>query len=104
MVIFQPAQLLRMFRINRVLLKYGLDEIILSIPLLRPVRWVYYLLPWNWLPRRRRPRGERIRCALEDLGPVFVKFGQALSTRRDLLPPDIADELERLQDRVPPFR
>ncbi len=103
MVIFQPAQILRMFRINRVLLKYGLDEIILSIPLLRPVRWVYYLLPWNWLPRRRRPRGERIRCALEDLGPVFVKFGQALSTRRDLLPPDIADELERLQDRVPPF-
>ena len=49
------------------------------------------------------PRGERLRRALEDLGPIFVKFGQVLSTRRDLMPADIADELARLQDRVPPF-
>ena len=49
------------------------------------------------------PRGQRLREALESLGPIFVKFGQVLSTRRDLLPPDIADELARLQDRVPPF-
>ena len=49
------------------------------------------------------PRGERLRLALERLGPIFVKFGQVLSTRRDLLPPDVADELARLQDRVPPF-
>src|SRR6478735_10712971 len=49
------------------------------------------------------PRGARLRQALERLGPIFVKFGQALSTRRDLLPVDIADELAKLQDRVPPF-
>src|SRR5207244_244422 len=53
--------------------------------------------------RRRASRGERLRLALEELGPIFVKFGQAVSTRRDLLPADIADELARLQDRVPPF-
>ena len=51
----------------------------------------------------KAPRGQRIREALERLGPIFVKFGQVLSTRRDLLPVDIADELARLQDRVPPF-
>src|SRR5204863_8170864 len=50
-----------------------------------------------------QPRGVRLRRALEDLGPIFIKFGQMLSTRRDLLPPDIADELALLQDRVPPF-
>jgi ubiquinone biosynthesis protein len=49
------------------------------------------------------PRGARLRVALESLGPIFVKFGQVLSTRRDLMPPDIADELAKLQDRVPPF-
>ena len=48
-------------------------------------------------------RGERLRLALQELGPIFVKFGQAVSTRRDLLPEDIADELAKLQDRVPPF-
>ena len=57
-----------------------------------------------WFARRRgATRGERLRLALEELGPIFVKFGQAVSTRRDLLPPDIADELAKLQDRVPPF-
>ena len=57
-----------------------------------------------WFERRRKAsRGERLRLALEELGPIFVKFGQAVSTRRDLLPPDIADELAKLQDRVPPF-
>jgi ubiquinone biosynthesis protein len=53
--------------------------------------------------RLDRARGERLRLALEALGPIFVKFGQMLSTRRDLLPPDIADELAKLQDQVPPF-
>ena len=60
----------------------------------------------NWLQFWRHintPRAERLRQALEDLGPIFVKFGQVMSTRRDLLPPDIADELAKLQDRVPPF-
>ncbi len=62
-----------------------------------------YLLPWNWVRRARGPRAARIRRALAELGPIFVKFGQILSTRRDLLPDDIAEELAKLQDRVPPF-
>ena len=84
-----------------MLVKYGLDEFIKKTHLLRPMRFFFYLLP-----RRRdssAPLGERIRLALEELGPIFVKFGQAISTRRDLLPPDIADELAKLQDMVPPF-
>ncbi|MGB5165180.1 MAG: ubiquinone biosynthesis regulatory protein kinase UbiB [Woeseiaceae bacterium] len=91
----------RLLTIQRILVKYGLDEIITATHLLRPMRFVFYILP-----RRRdssAPRGERIRLALEELGPIFVKFGQAISTRRDLLPPDIATELAKLQDRVPPF-
>jgi ubiquinone biosynthesis protein len=91
----------RMLAIQRVLVKYGLDDIITETHLLRPLRFLFYLAP-----RRRdrsTPIGERIRLALEELGPIFVKFGQAISTRRDLLPPDIADELARLQDAVPPF-
>jgi ubiquinone biosynthesis protein len=91
----------RMIAIQRVLVKYGLDDIIKETHLLRPLRFLFYLSP-----RRRNksaPVGERIRLALEELGPIFVKFGQAISTRRDLLPPDIADELAKLQDAVPPF-
>ena len=91
----------RLIRIQRVLVKYGLDEIISATHLLRPLRFFFYLAP-----RRRdrsAPPGERIRLALEELGPIFVKFGQAISTRRDLLPPDIANELAKLQDAVPPF-
>ena len=93
--------LFRLIVIQRVLVKYGLDEIISATHLLRPLRFLFYLAP-----RRRdssAPLGERIRLALEELGPIFVKFGQALSTRRDLLPPDIANELAKLQDAVPPF-
>lgn len=93
--------LFRMLAIQRVLVKYGLDEIIKETHLLRPLRYFFYLAP-----RRRdssAPLGERIRLALEELGPIFVKFGQAISTRRDLLPADIADELAKLQDAVPPF-
>ena len=91
----------RMLVIQRVLVKYGLDDVIKETHLLRPLRFLFYLAP-----RRRdssAPIGERIRLALEELGPIFVKFGQAISTRRDLLPPDIADELAKLQDAVPPF-
>jgi len=93
--------LFRMLTIQRVLVKYGLDDIIKKTHFLRPLRFFFYLAP-----RRRdrsAPLGERIRLALEELGPIFVKFGQAISTRRDLLPPDIADELAKLQDAVPPF-
>jgi len=90
-----------MLTIQRVLVKYGLDDFIKETHLLRPLRFFFYLAP-----RRRdssAPIGERIRLALEELGPIFVKFGQAISTRRDLLPTDIADELAKLQDAVPPF-
>ena len=93
--------MLRLISIQRVLVKYGLDDVISATHLLRPMRFLFYLAP-----RRRdssAPLGERLRLALEELGPIFVKFGQALSTRRDLLPPDIADELAKLQDAVPPF-
>ena len=93
--------LLRMLAIQRVLVKYGLDDIIKETHLLRPLRFIFYLSPGR--RRKSGPIGERIRLALEELGPIFVKFGQALSTRRDLLPRDIADELAKLQDAVPPF-
>jgi len=91
----------RLIGIQRVLVKYGLDDIIKQTHLLRPLRFLFYLFP-----RRRSssaPLGERIRLALEELGPIFVKFGQAVSTRRDLLPREVADELAKLQDDVPPF-
>ncbi|MHB1124294.1 MAG: ubiquinone biosynthesis regulatory protein kinase UbiB [Ramlibacter sp.] len=92
---------LRGIAIIWVAFRFGLDELVLN-SFQRP-----------WLSRIARvlavgrnleaPRGQRLRMALEHLGPIFVKFGQVLSTRRDLLPPDVADELARLQDRVPPF-
>ena len=95
------SRFLRGLAIVWIALRYGLDELLLSS------------LRHPWLRRMARlasigrdlsaPRGQRLREALERLGPIFVKFGQVLSTRRDLLPPDIADELARLQDRVPPF-
>ena len=91
----------RLIGIQRVLVKYGLNDIIKQTHLLRPLRFLFYLFP-----RRRSssaPLGERIRLALEELGPIFVKFGQAVSTRRDLLPREVADELAKLQDDVPPF-
>lgn len=96
-------RIIRLYKINRVLLQHGLDELI-------PDKW----LPWYakvgrvcqfWLRNQHpdKPLGARIRLALQTLGPVFVKFGQMLSTRRDLLPPDIANELAILQDKVQPF-
>lgn len=96
-------QLIRLIYINHVLLRHGLDELIQSVHLFRPLRFVFLVSPWHWLRDKDKPRGERIRNALEDLGPIFVKFGQILSTRRDLLPDDISDELAKLQDQVPPF-
>jgi len=98
----RPGQLLRLLHINWVLVRNGLDEVILATHLFRPVRFLSWLMPWHYLSRRT-PRAVRIRRTLEDLGPIFVKFGQILSTRKDLLPDDIADELAKLQDRVPPF-
>ncbi|MDT8405016.1 2-polyprenylphenol 6-hydroxylase, partial [Sulfuriflexus sp.] len=100
---FGPRQLLRLAHINFVLTRHGLDELIFATHLLRPLRFLYIFAPWTWFRRITASRGERIRRTLEDLGPIFVKFGQILSTRRDLLPDDIADELASLQDKVPPF-
>lgn len=98
-----PAQALRLFRINFTLIRYGLDEIIYAIPVFKPMRSMARLAPWRWFGGPSAPLAVRLRLALEELGPVFVKFGQMLSTRVDLLPPDIAAELAKLQDRVPPF-
>ncbi len=93
--------ILRLIKIMHVALKYGFDEFLLGHERFRWLRpTVLALTFWRDLSK---PRAERLRLALQDLGPIFVKFGQMLSTRRDLLPADIADELARLQDRVPPF-
>jgi len=100
----RPTVLWRLLVIQYVLYRHGLDEIVLALRIFRPIRFVMYLSPWYWLSRNRhRSRGDRLVAALEDLGPIFVKFGQMLSTRRDLLPQDIADSLSVLQDRVRPF-
>ena len=96
-------QFFRLTVISRVLLRHGLDEIVLAIPVLRPVQFLTVLTPWSWFRKHHASRGQRIRQALEELGPIFIKFGQMLSTRRDLLPGDIAEELTLLQDKVPPF-
>ncbi|HEY5140659.1 MAG TPA: ubiquinone biosynthesis regulatory protein kinase UbiB, partial [Methylococcales bacterium] len=99
----RPKLILRLIHINWVLVLHGLDEIVLKTHLFRPVRYLAFLTPGYWRKPQTESRGVRIRRALEDLGPIYVKFGQALSTRKDLLPDDIADELVKLQDRVPPF-
>ena len=94
---------LRLLRISWVISRHRLDTL---LPLDRLPWWLRALLwlsPLRLVPVGKRSRGERLRLALEALGPIFIKFGQMLSTRRDLLPGDIADELKRLQDQVPPF-
>jgi ubiquinone biosynthesis protein len=101
--VIRPKLLLRLIHINWVLVVHGLDEIVLKTHLFRPIRYLAFITPSYWLKPKADSRGVRIRRALEDLGPIYVKFGQALSTRKDLLPDDISDELVKLQDRVPPF-
>ncbi|EJS93618.1 ubiquinone biosynthesis regulatory protein kinase UbiB [Pectobacterium wasabiae] len=98
-----PSELRRLYSIVRVLLSYGLDELIPKMRLTFPLRAGRRLL--FWLPNRHRnmPLGERLRLALQELGPVWIKFGQMMSTRRDLFPPAIADQLAMLQDKVEPF-
>jgi ubiquinone biosynthesis protein len=92
---------LRLLKIFHVVFRYGLDEIAISgLPVPRTAAFFNGIFFWRKISS---PRGVRLRTALEELGPIFVKFGQVLSTRRDLMPPDIADELALLQDRVPPF-
>lgn len=96
-------QLIRLVKINIVFLRHGLDEYIFALHIFRPISFVYRLLPWNWFRRHSESRSVRLRKALEDLGPIFIKLGQMLSTRKDLLPDELAVELAKLQDNVPPF-
>ncbi|MGQ7846679.1 ubiquinone biosynthesis regulatory protein kinase UbiB [Granulosicoccus sp. 3-233] len=99
------VRIARLARIEHVMVKYALEELFLENTAAHPLRHLFLLSPTRWMNSETRalPRGQRIRLALEELGPVFVKLGQALSTRRDLLPDDIGDELTLLQDNVKPF-
>jgi ubiquinone biosynthesis protein len=98
-----PGRFLRVLTIQRVLIRHGFDEMLFATPWLRSLAFLRVLMPWNWVRHDYDSRAIRLRRALEELGPVFVKFGQILSTRRDLLPDDVAEEFSRLQDHVPPF-
>ena len=93
----------RLLRITTVFVRHDLDEVVSSLHLFRPYRRLLRLNPRRWWRQPATPRGQRLREALEELGPVFIKFGQMLSTRPDLLPDDLSQELARLQDKVPPF-
>lgn len=98
-----PGELRRLYFIIKVFLSYGLDELIPRLRITLPIRlWRRGIF---WLPNRHKELelGVRLRMALEELGPVWIKFGQMMSTRRDLFPPLIADQLAILQDRVAPF-
>jgi len=99
----QGIKLFRFIKINHVIAKRNIDRIILSAPFFSSWRFISYFNPWNWFQKKDIKQGVNIRLAIEELGPIFVKFGQVLSTRHDLLPEDIIDELEKLVDSVPPF-
>ena len=93
----------RLYKIIRTFLVYGLDEILPHNRYTRPLRcWRNSLI---WLQNRHKDKtyGVRLRLAFQELGPVWIKLGQMLSTRRDLFPPEIADELALLQDQVEPY-
>ena len=94
---------LRALRIGRVLVRYRLDDLLDGTPAERWLKLMRPFVPKAPAQIAALPRGARLRLALQDLGPIFVKFGQILSTRRDLIPPDVAEELTLLQDRVAPF-
>ncbi|MDH4133683.1 MAG: ubiquinone biosynthesis regulatory protein kinase UbiB [Gammaproteobacteria bacterium] len=97
------SQFGRLLRIAGVFVRHDLDEFVLHLHLFRPYRLALRVVSLRGFGSSSKPRAERLREALEELGPVFIKFGQMLSTRPDLLPEDIASELAKLQDRVPPF-
>lgn len=96
-------QLFRILHISYILANNGLDNVVVSLRIFAPLRFIVYLNPWNWFRKEHLNHGEALRKSLEELGPIFIKFGQALSTRPDILPPEIAQELSKLQDKVPPF-
>ncbi|WP_166257517.1 ubiquinone biosynthesis regulatory protein kinase UbiB [Marinobacter salicampi] len=97
------TRLYRLFRIMWVFCRYRLDSLIPRDELPAALKFLLLFAPWHFFTQPKLDRGDRLRLALEELGPVFVKFGQILSTRRDLLPDDMAASLRHLQDRVPPF-
>ncbi len=93
----------RLIYLSYILLKHGLDKVVLETHLFRPLRFLFWLSPAHWQIQKQHPPGERIRQTLEELGPIFIKFGQQLSLRSDIFPEDIIKELAKLQDQVPPF-
>ena len=95
--------LFHLYRIGRVLIRHNLDELLHAMALPKAMIVALKIIPTRWRGDQHRPRGARLREALQELGPVFVKFGQVLSTRPDLIPEDIHTELTKLQDAVPPF-
>ena len=99
----QIRKWLRLFYIAYVFNKYNVTMLLADLPLLKALKFTILFNPFYWFHRHKYDRGTRLRLALETLGPIFIKFGQALSTRRDLLSHDLADELAKLQDKVPPF-
>ena len=99
----QIRKWLRLFYIAYVFNKYNVTMLLVDLPLLKALKFTILFNPFYWFHRHKYDRGTRLRLALETLGPIFIKFGQALSTRRDLLSHDLADELAKLQDKVPPF-
>ena len=103
MLIKPLRKIRRLIKINQVMTHYRLDEMVLTDTKYAWLIWLNHLLFWNWSPKSTEPRGVRIRQALEELGPIFIKLGQALSTRKDLFPEDIGAELVKLQDDCPPF-
>ncbi len=95
--------LLRLISINFTLARFGLDEIVLSMHFYRPLYLLGAINPFNWFRSKDLSQAERLRLCIESLGPIFIKFGQMMATRRDLFGDEITDELEKLLDRVPPF-
>jgi ubiquinone biosynthesis protein len=102
-VIHTFRQFSRLLKISAILSRYRLDEFMEATHLYRPMRLLRVIAPWGRRHVADAPRGERLRLALNEMGPIYVKFGQIMSTRRDMIPGDIADELALLQDQVPPF-
>ncbi len=97
------AFIYRILTISYIILKHRLDRHIASIPFFRALRFVVYLNPLNWFSQRKQPVAKSLCLALEELGPIYIKFGQALSTRQDLIPAEYIKELSRLQDNVASF-
>jgi ubiquinone biosynthesis protein len=95
--------LFRLVSINFTLARFGLDQVVLSIHFFRPLYLLGVINPFNWFRSKDQSQAERLRLCIETLGPIFIKFGQMMATRRDLFGDEITDELEKLLDRVPPF-